>query len=95
LRALAILACTPLPEPMSERACKTQLVAAVRQVAAELRNTPAVCRQSYINPVVFSAWRGGRLPGELADTVTAVSPRRAEKLALTILRREARRAARP
>jgi len=28
--------------------------AAIRTVAAELANTPAVCRKSYINPVVFA-----------------------------------------
>jgi DNA topoisomerase IB len=26
-----------------------------------LRNTPAVCRKSYINPAVFIAWQNGEL----------------------------------
>jgi DNA topoisomerase IB len=30
-------------------------------VAAGLRNTPAVCRKSYINPAVFIAWQSGEL----------------------------------
>jgi DNA topoisomerase IB len=40
LRAVAILAGTPRPEPSSARAGKAQLLAVVKQVAAELRNTP-------------------------------------------------------
>ena len=33
----------------------------MKEVAAQLRNTPAVCRKSYINPVVFAGWRSGVL----------------------------------
>ena len=88
VRAIAILAGTPLPEPISEKACKQEIGAAVRRVAAELRNTPAVCRKSYINPVVFEAWRAGRLP---QPTGNELSPARAEKVALAFLKREARR----
>ena len=33
----------------------------VKEVAAGLRNTPAVCRKSYINPAVFTAWQSGEL----------------------------------
>ena len=35
----------------------------VKQVASGLRNTPAVCRKSYINPAVFTAWQDGALGG--------------------------------
>jgi DNA topoisomerase I len=93
VRAIAILAGTPLPEPASDAACKQCIVAAVRQVAAELRNTPAVCRKSYINPVVFEAWRAGRLP-QAARTNGHLSPQHAERIALAFLRREARRGSR-
>jgi DNA topoisomerase IB len=93
VRAIAILAAAPLPEPVSDAACRQLVVAAVRQVAAELRNTPAVCRKSYINPVVFEAWRGGRLP-QAARANGGLSPQQAEKIALAFLKREARRAAR-
>ncbi|BDG10489.1 DNA topoisomerase IB [Anaeromyxobacter paludicola] len=37
------------------------LTAAVRETAARLGNTPAVCRSSYIAPQVLSAWRQGRV----------------------------------
>jgi DNA topoisomerase IB len=64
-------------------------VAAVKRVAAELRNTPAVCRKSYINPVVFVAWRSGRLHKAIRDDITA-APRKAERLALGFLLRQSR-----
>jgi DNA topoisomerase I len=35
------------------------IAAAVRQVASYLGNTPAVCRNSYIDPRVFDRFRGG------------------------------------
>ena len=71
VRAIALMASTPLPEKRSERAMNSCIVNAVKQVAAELRNTPAVCRRSYINPSVFSAWRQGRL-----HKAVPASPRR-------------------
>src|SRR5450631_858688 len=61
LHAITLLARTPLPEVVSERACKKQIAEVVKQVAAELRNTPAVCRKSYINPAVFDSWRSGSI----------------------------------
>lgn len=85
LRAIALMAATPLPEPFTERALKECIVAAVKEVAAELRNTAAVCRKSYINPAVFVAWRNGTLHAAIRDDVTS-APRKAERLALRFLR---------
>lgn len=62
LRAYELLRKTPRPEPFSEAACRRTLVAVIAEVAAELRNTPAVCRKSYINPVVLTAWQEGKAP---------------------------------
>ena len=87
LRAIALMAATPLPEPPTERALKERIAAAVKEVAAELRNTAAVCRKSYINPVVFVAWRDGTLHKTIRDDITA-TPRKAERLALRFLRRQ-------
>ena len=89
LRAIALMAATPLPEAPSERALTDCIVATVKKVAAELRNTPAVCRKSYINPVVFVAWRSGSLHKAIRDDITA-APRKAERLALSFLRRQSR-----
>ena len=61
LRAVAILHATQRPDPSSERALNACIVEAIKRVAFELRNTPAVCRKSYINPLVLDAWRSGAL----------------------------------
>jgi DNA topoisomerase I len=61
MRAITIMARTPLPESRAESALNACVVAAVKEVATQLRNTPAVCRKSYINPVVFDGWRSGGL----------------------------------
>jgi DNA topoisomerase IB len=61
LHALTLLHSTPLPERSSERALRQCINSVVKDVAAGLRNTPAVCRKSYINPAVFVAWQNGRL----------------------------------
>jgi len=93
LRAIAILHATPLPEPASERALSHSIIEAVRRVAAELRNTPAVCRKSYINPLVFDAWRSGTLHRWIGERIIN-APRRAERLVPAFLRRETRARAR-
>jgi DNA topoisomerase IB len=61
LRAFELMLDTPLPASQSKRAFKACTLSAIRKVAEELRNTPAVCRKSYINPLVFSAWQKGVL----------------------------------
>ena len=93
LRAIALMAATPLPERSSERALNECIVAAIKTVASELRNTPAVCRKSYINPVVFVAWRSGVLHQAIGENLAA-APRRAERVALAFLRRQLRAAKR-
>jgi len=61
LHALTLLEDMPLPERRSAAALRRCMNAIVKEVAAGLRNTPAVCRKSYINPAVFTAWQNGRL----------------------------------
>jgi DNA topoisomerase I len=63
LHALTLLDNVPLPERRSERALRRCMNAVIKDVAAGLRNTPAVCRKSYINPAVFAAWQNGELRG--------------------------------
>ena len=92
-RAIALMSCTPLPEQPSDSQMASCIMATVKQVALELRNTPAVCRKSYINPAVFEAWREGRLH-KLVREDMATSPRKAEAAALLFLRAQARYAAR-
>jgi DNA topoisomerase I len=82
LRAIAVLACRERPENCSEREFKHCIVETAKQVADALGNTPAVCRKSYINPLVFTAWRSGAL-----HTLARRAKRGAdEKLALALLK---------
>src|SRR5580658_4448100 len=59
LHALVRLGAIPKDSDASENVLKRTIAGVVKQVAAELRNTPAVCRNSYINPLVFDGWRSG------------------------------------
>lgn len=59
LHAVTLLGRMPIPH--SDAALRRCMNAVVKDVAAGLRNTPAVCRNSYINPAVFVAWQGGAL----------------------------------
>jgi DNA topoisomerase-1 len=92
LHAIRLLACTPLPELPSERGYKSKIVEVVKAVAEVLRNTPAVCRKSYINPAVFDSWRAGHIHKAFKDGFRSAPARRAESAVLAFLRREARRA---
>jgi len=88
LHAIEIMRSTPLPEPPSERAASARIAEAVREVAAGLRNTPAVCRKSYINPVAFDAWRDGSLHDAIREELRG-APRKAERIVASFLRRYA------
>jgi Topoisomerase IB len=48
-----------LGPPESEAKAKKSLVAAVRKVAEQLGNTPAVCRDCYIHPSVLESYQKG------------------------------------
>jgi DNA topoisomerase IB len=87
LSAIALLAKTPLPESRAERPFKAAIVEVVRCVADRLRNTPAVCRSSYIDPRVFEAWRAGRLHRAVPPEAVRAT-RKFETIALALLRKE-------
>jgi DNA topoisomerase-1 len=55
---VALAACDP---PASAAAAKRAVAQVVREVAAELGNTPAVCRASYIHPRAVEAFTAGGL----------------------------------
>jgi DNA topoisomerase I len=46
--------------PESETAAKRSVTAVMRRVAAQLGNTPAVCRASYVSPAVVEQYLDGR-----------------------------------
>jgi DNA topoisomerase I len=86
LRAFVLLGRIRRDPDASESALKSAIVGVVKQVASELRNTPTVCRKSYINPVVFDAWLSGAIHGAFGGSLAAVSMRKAETLVRTFLR---------
>lgn len=71
------------PQP-SRRAITAARNAVIAEVAKQLRNTPAVCRKSYIDPVVLDAWEAGRLHAYTRDVRGA---RQWEQALLRFLRR--------
>lgn len=48
-------------EHLPEAVARQNLVATVKQVASQLGNTPAVCRQCYIHPAILQAFSEGAL----------------------------------
>ena len=88
LRAIAFLACQARKQPMTQRAFNSCVASTARAVAETLGNTPAVCRKSYINPVVFEAWKLGVVERRVPRT--AMSPRQMERAALILLKAQYR-----
>lgn len=89
VRAIAFLSCQAREHPVSERAFNRCVAATAQDVAKALGNTPAVCRKSYINPLVFTAWREGVV--EKLVPHSALPPKKLEHLALSLLRSAERR----
>jgi DNA topoisomerase I len=88
VRAISFLSCHTRTEPLSERAFNSCVASTAKHVAEALGNTPAVCRKSYINPLVFVAWRTGAV--EKLVPRTALAPKKLEKLALALLKAQQR-----
>jgi DNA topoisomerase-1 len=84
LAAIKAFVRAPLPRGASERTIAAIQNAAVREVAEQLGNTPAVCRASYIHPAVFKGWRNGTLARAVPEASLNQS-RKLERLALGIL----------
>jgi DNA topoisomerase-1 len=83
--------------PATDQGSRRALVAAVREAAARLGNTVAVCRRSYVHPAVLDAYLDGRIQaalvaaaGQQGDTPPAATPAE-EKAVLEILRLAVRR----
>jgi DNA topoisomerase IB len=84
LAAIKAFVRSPCPEGASERTLAMLQNAAVKEVAQQLGNTPAVCRASYIHPRVFEGWRDGSLAAAIAES-DLPHPRKLEQLALRFL----------
>ncbi|MDQ3495498.1 MAG: DNA topoisomerase IB [Pseudomonadota bacterium] len=95
LHAFRLFAATPLPAgetgaPPAERALATLQNTVVKEVAAILGNTIAVCRRAYIDPAIFAGWRDGSL---LRAVQGARGQRQWEQATLRFLKRARRQAA--
>jgi DNA topoisomerase-1 len=64
---LAYRALRALEPAGSETAAKKNVVAAIRETAGRLGNTPAVARKSYVHPAVLEAYMDGRVGGALVE----------------------------
>lgn len=58
---LMVAALREIGPPENKTETKRNLAAAVKQVAGQLANTPAVCRKCYIHPIVADAYEDGWL----------------------------------
>ncbi|TCV97757.1 DNA topoisomerase I-like protein [Luteibacter rhizovicinus] len=85
LLAIILLSRTPPPRQADDAALRTIMTDAIKQVAERLRNTPAVCRASYIHPTVFDGWRNGRLRRVIPEKET-FSLRQMERRSLRFLK---------
>jgi DNA topoisomerase-1 len=70
---LAAVELAEIGPPGNENEARKNIVKAVKKVAEELGNTPAVCRDSYIHPVVLDKYRSG-------TTLNEFRPRRARRI---------------
>jgi DNA topoisomerase IB len=86
LHAYELLLHVKRPDPCTDSACRRELKKVISEVAKQLRNTPAVCRKSYINPVVLQAWQAGRPPFS-----AAAARRRGVEGLLSLLKKSASR----
>jgi DNA topoisomerase-1 len=95
----SVLACVTLGEigPFETKTeAKRNVVAAIKQVAEKLGNTPSVCRKCYVHPVVLDSYLKGSSNGEarrvldLAIAATAKKLREDERQFLALLAQRVR-----
>jgi DNA topoisomerase-1 len=95
--ALAALALGASEDFETEAAAKRNVTRAIESVAAQLGNTVAVCRKSYVHPEVVEAYLDGTLLNHLDERPEENLPedlaslRREELAVLTLLRQRPRR----
>jgi DNA topoisomerase-1 len=68
---MAVEALCAMEPPEDERQAAKNVVAAIKHVAEELRNTPAVTRQFYVHPAVLAAYEDGTLGEKCANAAVA------------------------
>ena len=86
VHAINLLSRRQLPADASRLARQQALNEVIKQVAGMLRNTPSVCRASYIHPSAFAGWEDGSLY-RLAPALASHRPRQLEAAVLRYLKR--------
>lgn len=90
------LARSGVDEDDTQTARKKKVVAAVKEAAAALGNTPTVCRSAYIYPSVLSSFERGKVIDayfqSVRELVDQTTPRfhQSEKALLTLLKKDAK-----
>ena len=85
---LAAVELAATPKPRSRSGVERTIRSAIERVAEALGNTPAVCRDSYIDPRVFDRFREGRtisLPAKSNGTVGERTRHRIERAVLDLI----------
>jgi len=59
IHAIELLRTIPVPQRRRGVATRRICARVLKSVATQLRNTPAVCRKSYVSPQIFQAWEKG------------------------------------
>jgi len=78
--ALARASKGPRLEKLDRRARKKKVVAAVKETAEVLGNTPAVARSAYISPAVISSFDKGKTVEKFFDSVEEIAAQKDVKL---------------
>lgn len=86
MNAAAILAAIAVPADGGAAAITAAEAGAVRDVAALMGNTPAICRRAYIHPAVFQCWRTGDLAHAIPAGTSVKDSAALEKAVLKLLR---------
>jgi len=72
--------------PGADAEADAHIIEAIDAAAAQLRNTRAVCRQSYVHPVILDAYRDGDLRNTWKHTRSSGHLDRADRTLLSLLR---------
>ncbi len=90
--ATALAQLATIEPKTSDRGRRRQLLAIMRSVAAELANTPAVCRRSYVHAVIVDAFESGELRRLARRSGIPTSAAQREKMLASLLARLAAKA---
>ena len=90
--ATALTQLATMEPKTTDRGRRRQLLGIMRSVAAELANTPAVCRRSYVHGVIVDAFESGELRRLARRSGIPTSAAQREKMLASLLARLATKA---